>query len=150
MQHSFPLWTLPLSCQSSGVEASDWPEYWPLIGQDEMDHVTPYNTLLESVTLQNHGFCSYTREMEDIKEWHFLCPDGHQLLDSQSHRPSGWFRTQTGRFRIELPRLVMQKDKLDRLPLCNGLLYLQELGFLVRWVELSFFPSNQFLAGEKM
>ena len=64
MQRSFPLRTLPLSCQSSGVEASDWPEYWPLIGQDEMDHVTPYNTLLESVTLQNHGFCSYTREMQ--------------------------------------------------------------------------------------
>ena len=67
MQRSFPLRTLPLSCQSSGVEASDWPEYWPLIGQDEMDHVTPYNTLLESVTLQNHGFCSYTRE-KGIKE----------------------------------------------------------------------------------
>jgi len=74
---------------------------------------------LESVTLQNHGFCSYTREMEGIREWHFLCPDGHQLLDSQSHGPSGSFRTQTGRFRIKLPRLVMQKDKLDRRRLCS-------------------------------
>ena len=41
--------------QSSGVEASDWLEYWPLIGQDEMDHVTPYvirclNQLLSKIT----------------------------------------------------------------------------------------------------
>ena len=60
MQRSFPLRTLPLSCQSSGVEASDWPEYWPLIGQDEMDHVTPYNTLrcaeLENSEIEAVGY----------------------------------------------------------------------------------------------
>ena len=47
-------------CQSSGVEASDWPEYWPLIGQDEMDHVTPYNTLrcaeLENSEIEAVGY----------------------------------------------------------------------------------------------
>ena len=60
MQRSFPLRTLPLSCQSSGVEASDWPEYWPLIGQDEMDHVTPYNALrcaeLENSEIEAVGY----------------------------------------------------------------------------------------------
>ena len=51
MQCSFaPLTCLPLSCQSSGVEASDWPEYWPLIGRKtglwlvKTDHVTTHNT----------------------------------------------------------------------------------------------------------
>ena len=40
---------LSLSCQSWGVEASDWPEYWLLIGQDRScdPHLYGHHTLWE-------------------------------------------------------------------------------------------------------
>ena len=49
------------AAQFSSVNASsELPEYWPLIGQDEMDHVTPYNTLrcaeLENSEIEAVGY----------------------------------------------------------------------------------------------
>ena len=49
------------AAQFSSVNASsDWPEYWPLIGQDEMDHVTPYKALrcaeLENSEIEAVGY----------------------------------------------------------------------------------------------